>query len=142
MAVGRFGWKANSPTLLSQTATAYVNDMGVGNPLISDAEGNQEIDQDILKAATFYAQTLGVPARTQLDQPLVQTGEKFFAAANCAACHISTLKTGQSEIAALAHQTIHPYTDLLLHDMGAGLADNRPDLAPMDKNGARPLCGD
>ncbi|NJN02645.1 MAG: c-type cytochrome [Leptolyngbyaceae cyanobacterium RM1_1_2] len=129
MAAGRFGWKANSSTLLSQTATAYVNDMGVANPLIPDTEGGFEIDQETLEAATFYVQSLAVPARTQLEEPMVQAGEKLFAAANCTACHLSTVKTGPTAIAALADQTIHPYTDLLLHDMGTGLADGRPDFS-------------
>jgi CxxC motif-containing protein (DUF1111 family) len=126
--VGRFGWKANSPTLLSQTATAYVNDMGIGNPLLLDTEGHQDIDQATLEAAAFYVQTLGVPARTQWDDPVVRRGEKLFDQANCTGCHISKLKTGPSEIKALAHQTIHPYTDLLLHDMGEVLADHRHDF--------------
>jgi CxxC motif-containing protein (DUF1111 family) len=127
-AIGRFGWKANSPTLLSQTAAAYVNDMGVGNPLIPDHAGNQDIDQATLEASTFYVQTLGVPARAQLDKPEVKAGEKLFTEANCTACHIATLKTGRAPVKALAHQTIHPYSDLLLHDMGLELADGRPDF--------------
>ncbi|MGA1264040.1 MAG: di-heme oxidoredictase family protein [Prochlorothrix sp.] len=126
--VGRFGWKANAPTLLSQTAAAYVNDMGIGNPLALDTEGHQDIDLATLEASTFYVRTLGVPARTQWTDPVVQTGEKLFDQANCVACHVATLTTGPSAIQALAQQTIHPYTDLLLHDMGAGLADGRPDF--------------
>jgi CxxC motif-containing protein (DUF1111 family) len=126
--VGRFGLKANSPNLRHQTASAYANDMGISNPLFPDAGGQQDIGDQTLRANTFYNQSLGVPARNQLDNPVVQTGEKLFANANCAACHISTIKTGASSIKALAHQTIHPYTDLLLHDMGQGLADQRSDF--------------
>jgi CxxC motif-containing protein (DUF1111 family) len=73
-------------------------------------------------------QTIGVPARTLLDDPQVQRGEQLFAAANCIACHVSELRTGPHQIPALANQTIHPYTDLLLHDLGPGLADGRPDF--------------
>jgi CxxC motif-containing protein (DUF1111 family) len=58
----------------------------------------------------------------------VVRGERLFRTAGCAACHTPTLPTGDSDVDALAHQTIHPYTDLLLHDMGPGLADERPDF--------------
>lgn len=126
--VGRFGLKANSPNLRHQTASAYANDMGVANPMFPDADGKLDIGEQTLRENIFYSQSLGVPARNQLDNPAVQKGEKLFADANCAACHISTLKTGPSEIKALSEQTIHAYTDMLIHDMGAGLADNRPDF--------------
>jgi CxxC motif-containing protein (DUF1111 family) len=126
--LGRFGLKANTPNLLQQTAAAYVNDMGVTNPLFPEPDGTHEIDRKTLEDNTFYMETLGVPARTLVDDPTVRKGEKLFAQANCAVCHINTLKTGDSPIAAIAHQTIHPYTDLLVHDMGQGLADNRPDF--------------
>lgn len=127
-AMGRFGWKANTPTLLQQSAAAYVDDMGVTNPLFPAADGTQEIDQETLETATIYVQTLGVPGRTDWDDAQVQRGERLFVDANCTACHVSELRTGSHEIPALAHQTIHPYTDLLLHDMGPGLADDRPDF--------------
>lgn len=126
--LGRFGWKANNPDLLQQTASAYVNDMGVTNPLFPEADGSTDIDEQTLTNAAFYVQTLAVPARTLVDDPQVQRGEKLFQEANCTACHLSTLKTGKYPINKLANQTIHPYTDLLLHDMGEGLADNRPDF--------------
>jgi CxxC motif-containing protein (DUF1111 family) len=126
--IGRFGLKANSPTLLSQTATAYANDMGVTNSLVPGENGTQDIDRDTLVASAFYTQTLAVPARSQVKDPLIQTGEKLFAEANCAACHLTSIKTGASNVKALAHQTIQPYTDLLIHDMGKALADNRPDF--------------
>ncbi|NER83506.1 MAG: thiol oxidoreductase, partial [Leptolyngbya sp. SIO1D8] len=126
--LGRFGWKANTPNLLQQSASAYANDMGVSNPLFPDIDGSEDIDMDILEAATIYVQTLAVPARTNLDDAQVQRGEQLFADANCAACHLSELRTGNHEIPALVNQTFHPYTDLLLHDMGSELADNRPDF--------------
>lgn len=125
--LGRFGWKANTPTLLQQSAAAYANDMGVSNPFFPDADGHQDINEDIVELATIYVQTLAVPQRTALDDPQVQQGERLFTDANCAVCHIPTLQTRSHEIPALANQTIHPYTDLLLHDMGEGLADHRPD---------------
>ncbi len=126
--LGRFGWKANAPTLLQQTASAYANDMGVSNPLFPDADGNQDIDEDILELATIYVQTLAVPRRIALDDPQVMQGERLFDDANCAACHTAELHTGSHDIPALVNQTIHAYTDLLLHDMGPDLADHRPDF--------------
>ena len=126
--LGRFGWKANNPDLIQQTATAYVNDMGVTSPMFPAPDGSSEIDEDTLKSATVYVQTLAVPARTMLNDPQVQQGERIFNTANCAACHVANLRTGNHELAALSNQTIYPYTDLLLHDMGAGLADGRPDF--------------
>ncbi|NJM66846.1 MAG: c-type cytochrome [Acaryochloris sp. RU_4_1] len=128
LVLGRFGLKANQPNLLQQSAAAYVNDMGVTNPLFTEGNGQTDIDQKVLKAATVYVQTLGVPGRTLLDDLEIQKGEQLFTAANCATCHVATLKTGQHEQKALANQTIHAYTDLLLHDMGEGLADHRPDF--------------
>ncbi|MGF1542852.1 MAG: di-heme oxidoredictase family protein [Pleurocapsa sp.] len=128
VALGRFGWKANNPNLQQQSASAYVNDMGVTNPLFPEVDGSMDIDEETLTLATYYVQTLAVPARTLLDDPQVQRGEKLFNTANCAACHVATLTTGKYQIPQLANQTIHPYTDLLLHDMGESLADHRPDF--------------
>lgn len=128
LVLGRFGLKANNPDLFQQNAAAYVNDMGVTNPLFPEQDGTSDIDLETLKSTTFYTQTLGVPARTMLADTGVQRGERLFAGANCAACHIATLRTGSHEVRAIANQTIHPYGDMLLHDMGAGLADGRPDF--------------
>lgn len=126
--LGRFGWKANTPNLRQQTAAAYANDMGITNPLFPDANGSYDIDEATLRATTVYVQTLAVPARTLWQNPTVQQGEKLFAQAQCTACHLPELRTGIHEITALQNQIIHPYTDLLLHDMGEGLADGRPDF--------------
>jgi CxxC motif-containing protein (DUF1111 family) len=126
--LGRFGLKANQPNLLQQSAAAYFNDMGVTNPLFPETDGSSDIDAKILRAATMYAQTLAVPARTLIDDSQVKRGEQLFTKANCASCHVSELRTGRHEYAELENQTIHPYTDLLLHDMGPGLADGRPDF--------------
>jgi CxxC motif-containing protein (DUF1111 family) len=126
--LGRFGLKANTPNLLIQTAAAYHNDIGVTNPLFPDPQGKTDIDQKTLDATAFYVQTLGVPDQTLRQNSQVQHGEKLFNQANCAACHMGTLKTAAADIPVLAGQTFHPYTDLLLHDMGAGLADDRPDF--------------
>lgn len=128
LVLGRFGWKANTPNLRQQTAAAYANDMGVTNPLFPAADGSQDIDEATLQATTVYVQTLAVPGRALWQDPQVQRGEKLFVQAQCAKCHRPELQTGIHEIPALANQVIHPYTDLLLHDMGEGLADGRADF--------------
>ncbi len=128
LVLGRFGWKANQPNLIQQTASAYVNDMGVTNPLFREPDGSEDIDRKTLEVAAFYVQTLAVPARTLLKDSKVKRGEELFAQAKCSSCHVSELSTGDYFIPELAHQKIHPYTDMLLHDMGAGLADGRPDF--------------
>jgi CxxC motif-containing protein (DUF1111 family) len=128
LVLGRFGLKANNPNLFQQNAAAYINDMGVTNSLFPEKDGTTEIDLKTLKAVTFYTQTLSVPSRTLTHNPVVQKGETLFVQANCAACHVATLQTGNHPVKAVAHQTIHPYTDLLLHDMGESLADGRPDF--------------
>ena len=80
----------------------------------------------------FYSRTLAVPARRDWRQPAVRRGEQLFEEAQCGACHIPTLRTRQGartfDLPDLSQQLIHPYTDLLLHDMGAALADGRPDF--------------
>lgn len=127
-ALGRFGWKANAPDLLQQAAAAYANDMGVSSPMFPEADGTSEIDEHTMTVAAFYTQTLAVPRRDRWDDPLVQRGEELFRGVGCAACHVEELRTGEHAIGALSHQTIHPYTDLLLHNMGFDLADGRPDF--------------
>ena len=88
-----------------------------------------EVDNATVGDVAFYTQTLGVPARRNLDDPQAVQGEELFHAAGCAGCHVATLKTGTlTGVQAASHQVIHPYTDLLVHDMGPGLADNRPDF--------------
>lgn len=138
-ALGRFGLKANIPNLRLQTATAYHNDIGVTSPIFLEdtsvgrvqddlLDDDPEIDEEILGDAIFYTQTLAVPARRNVDSPDVQLGQMVFALANCHGCHVPVLKTGDFPIAELANQVIRPYTDMLLHDMGPGLADFRPDF--------------
>ncbi|HMQ56473.1 MAG TPA: di-heme oxidoredictase family protein [Anaerolineae bacterium] len=143
MAIGRFGWKANQPHLLQQVAGAFNGDMGITTDLFATDNcaatqpecqaaphgGAPEIAADDLLKVVLYASALAVPARRNLDDPVVREGEAIFAAANCTACHSPVLETGvHPTIPALSYQTIQPYTDLLLHDMGDGLADHRPDF--------------
>jgi CxxC motif-containing protein (DUF1111 family) len=137
-AVGRFGWKANAPTLLQQTAGAYNGDMGVTSSIFpaESCEGRPgcerhaiEVEDETVGGVAFYTQTLGVPARRNVDDPTASRGEQLFYAAGCAGCHMPTLRTGFLKgVPEVANQVIHPYTDLLVHDMGPGLADNRPDF--------------
>ncbi|OGQ17942.1 MAG: thiol oxidoreductase [Deltaproteobacteria bacterium RBG_16_71_12] len=127
-ALGRFGWKANAPSLTQQAAAAYRNDMGVTSPMFPEDDGTTEIDDETLGLAAFYTATLAVPARDRIDDEEVVRGGELFSTAGCAACHVEELRTGAHEIAALRDQTIHPYTDLLLHNMGFDLADGRPDF--------------
>ncbi len=136
--LGRFGLKANNPDLLQQTAGAYNEDMGVTNPYFPQESvsgqpqhdgrnDDPEILQETLDITTFYLQTLAVPARRNWDDPQALRGEALFESTGCANCHTTTFKTGNHSISSLSDQTIHPYTDLLLHDMGEALTDNRPD---------------
>ena len=139
VSIGRFGWKAGNPTLVQQTAGAYKEDMGITNPLFpvessfGQSQGDSlvddpEIDMEILKTTAFYAQSLGVPARRNSDDPNVKRGKELFTTLNCSGCHHSSYQTGNHEFAFLSDQLIFPYTDLLLHDMGEGLADHRPEF--------------
>jgi CxxC motif-containing protein (DUF1111 family) len=144
-AIGRFGWKANQPHLLQQVAAAFNGDMGITTRLfpqqnctavqtdclnaISGADPEVEISDDDLLKTVLYASALAVPAQRDSDTQLVQQGRELFEQVQCSACHVPTLQTGlHPTIPALSYQTIHPYTDLLLHDMGDGLADGRPDF--------------
>jgi len=138
--LGRFGLKANAPGLQIQVAGAYQQDMGVTSyvfPNESSAGQSQgdvlkddpEIPDSIMNSVVFYVRTLAVPARRNVTDADVSMGEKIFTQINCSGCHQPTLYTGVNvNLPTLSHQRIHPYTDLLLHDMGDGLADNRQDF--------------
>ena len=137
--IGRFGWKANEPTVHQQVAHAYNEDMGITNPLFptescaeqaqhDDLADDPEIDEDVVRMTTIYVQTLGVPARRNLDDPMANDGRRLFETIGCTSCHVPRLVTGAHDLAELSNQTIFPFTDLLLHEMGPGLADSRPDF--------------
>lgn len=138
LAVGRFGLKATVPTVLQQVAGAYVEDMGVTNSVFTTESTKGQVQDDArpddpeladeeLETTTFYVQTLGVPARRDVDDEQVSMGEEHFRNIGCASCHTPAVMTGDiSEVPILRGQVIQPFTDLLLHDMGEGLADNRP----------------
>ncbi|MEZ4399761.1 MAG: di-heme oxidoredictase family protein [Kofleriaceae bacterium] len=120
--IGRFGHKASMPSLSQQAAAAYANDMGIDNRRFGDTP---EIAEATVEAAAFYTATLAVPAPRAV---AVDAGRARFTQFGCAGCHTPTQVTGDHPIAALAFQAIAPYTDLLLHDLGDGLADGRPDF--------------
>jgi len=151
MRTGRFGWKANVATLAHQSAAAFSGDMGITSSLFPNesctsgqracldaprgAAGKApEIDDVTLANVVFYQSTLAPAARRNAAAPQVRLGQQLFARAQCAACHRPSYQTGPapteaSGSVAVAGQHIWPYTDLLLHDMGAALADGRPDFA-------------
>ena len=137
--IGRFGWKANVGTLLHQAAGAFNGDMGVTTSYFpaENCKGEfptcgdhaPEIDEPTAADVAFYTETLGVPARRNVNDPQVKLGELLFRGVGCNGCHVQTLYTGVLPgVPAVSNQRIHPYTDLLLHDMGPSLADNRPDF--------------
>lgn len=128
--LGRFGYKAGKARLRHQIAAALNNDMGVTTTVFPRLDGesrgsNVELDDKDLSHLTRYVATLGVVARRGIDNPQVQQGEVLFGEAGCVKCHRPALVTGSYHpLAELREQKIQPFTDLLLHDMGAGLADN------------------
>lgn len=147
MRIGRYGWKANAASLAHQSAAAFVGDIGItssrfpAEPCMpaqaacrtAPRGGSPEIDDRTLADVVFYQAVLAPSARRNVNDPQVRRGERLFADAQCAACHRPSYGTGASPSAefgspALASQRIWPYTDLLLHDMGEGLADGRPDF--------------
>jgi len=153
--IGRFGWKANQPTLRQQVAAAFHGDIGATTLLFPDencppaqkacrelpaaiqcsglgaCKGDAFVPEVIpsrLDNITFYLQALAVPARRNTGDPQVRHGEQLFAKARCDVCHAPVLETGPVAGLSARGITIRPYTDLLLHDMGEALADHRPDF--------------
>jgi CxxC motif-containing protein (DUF1111 family) len=144
MALGRFGWKANQPSIRQQIAAASLEDMGLTTRMYraqncppaqtlcaAQTPGNDpEVAWTDWDELELWTRALAVPARRDVDDPQVRRGEQLFAQAQCAVCHVPALRTAETfpALPQLANQTIHPYTDLLLHDMGDDLADGRPDF--------------
>jgi CxxC motif-containing protein (DUF1111 family) len=143
LAVGRFGWKAGQPSMRQQNADAFFNDMGLSTPLLSGTActvqqadclaaahgGEPEVNEKIEAQVLFYSRNLAVPARRSPDSPEVLKGKQLFNQANCQGCHTARFVTAKEAAEPeLAEQVIFPYTDLLLHDMGEGLADQRPEF--------------
>ena len=141
--IGRFGWKAGQPTLNQQNAHAFAGDMGLTTSLLPADDctaaqaacqqmpngGSPEVSDNILASVLFYSRNLAVPQRRQVDAPQVLKGKALFHQAGCASCHTPKFVTrADAAEPELAGQTIRPYSDLLLHDMGPGLADQRPEF--------------
>lgn len=141
-ALGRFGWKAGQPTLMQQNAAAFNGDVGLTSHLFPNENctsnqticsdlpngGEPEVSDNILEFVEFYTQHLAVPIRRNVNDAQVKQGQALFTQIGCQSCHKTHVKTGKSaDLPALSEQLIHPYTDMLLHDMGEGLADNRPE---------------
>jgi CxxC motif-containing protein (DUF1111 family) len=149
--LGRFGWKAAEQTLMQQAALALSLDIGLSSPLQPDGHGdctprqttcrqaptgntpqfdNVEAPESVMQALLFYLDNLGPPAQRDADDPNVQNGERLFAGTGCAACHQPHFVTARDPTRPwLSEREIRPYTDLLLHDMGEGLADHRTERA-------------
>ena len=151
--IGRFGWKANVGTVAHQTAGAFNGDIGITSRLFPHeectaaqadcvarqkqeaawraerGEHRTDIDDRALERTIFYTATLAVPERRNPRDAQVLAGKRIFHEARCASCHVPSHVTGEvKDFPELSGQTIWPYTDLLLHDMGEGLADGRPDF--------------
>jgi CxxC motif-containing protein (DUF1111 family) len=145
--LGRFGWKAGQPNLNQQNVHAFSGDMGLTTSLrpiddCTDAqtackqapngngpEGEPEVSDNILRLVLFYSRNLAVPARHDVNAPEVLAGKNLFFQAGCQSCHTPKYTTAANAAEPeLANQVIRPYSDLLLHDMGDGLADNRSEF--------------
>lgn len=164
ISLGRFGWKANTPSVLHQSLGALRGDIGItnfafleesiqGTPLyedylltqesVSQEENTPEVSDEFANTLVFYTQTLAVPTRRNIDDSEVIQGAALFAKAECDTCHHPSFTTGEHpSIPTLSHQKIYPFSDMLLHDMGEELADGREDF---EANGrewkTRPLWG-
>lgn len=131
----RFGRKGSTYDLHQQTATAYNQDMGITSSFIPSnptnvldalhpiSSGGPEVSDEVINAVTFYLQTLKAPIQRNPESDIVKQGKSIFMSIGCEKCHKETLKTGDSPITGLSNKTFHPYTDLLLHDMGSALDD-------------------
>lgn len=142
--LGRFGWKANQPTISQQVAAAHLGDMGITSSLYPDDDctaietkcmdttykrGKPELDDTSWQAVNFFMAATEAPPQRQKNDAIVQRGAKLFRDAACAVCHVPELKAGKYPLVpSIEGERFHAYTDLLLHDMGEALADGRPDF--------------
>ncbi len=174
ISLGRFGWKANTPTVAHQGLGAMRGDMGVTNPLFKGESTNgtdlmnaykaknpgfttfedtgiTDADEELAKSIVFYSETLSVPPRRNIDDPDVKKGGMLFEKIGCVKCHHPSFTTASKytsysvdgkEIKELENQKIYPFSDMLLHDMGEGLADGRRDFDATGREWkTRPLWG-
>lgn len=154
--MGRFGWKANQPSVRQQVAGAFSGDLGITSSIFPNENcppnidcdtlpngGNPEMTDENLDKVVLYSSVLAVPARRNWQDQDVLAGKELFNKIQCASCHIPKFTTGSHpDFTVLSNQTIRPYTDLLLHDMGNGLADGSQDyLASGNEWRTPPLWG-
>ncbi len=147
--LGRFGLKAGASSIVEQSAAAFDNDIGISSRFIPQDAGDctekqtyclnapngsnpgkkqHEVRDKLFDLVAFYAHNLAVPPRRNFDDPGILNGKRIFYQIGCTSCHRPKMMTGASgDQPHLAGQLIWPYTDLLLHDMGEGLADHRPE---------------
>jgi CxxC motif-containing protein (DUF1111 family) len=130
--VGKFGWKNQVPTLFQFAGDAYLNEMGITNPLFTQENCPRgdcselafnpvpalNDGEDGLQELADYMSLLAAPPRGTITKDATD-GESAFERAGCNACHVATMRSGSSPVAALDHQTYHPYSDFLLHDVGS-----------------------
>ncbi|MFT4525236.1 MAG: CxxC motif-containing protein (DUF1111 family) [Bacteroidia bacterium] len=126
--ITRFGKKGGAYDLLHQTSGAYNQDMGITSQFEpidphTGLEVDPEVSNQVVNDVVAYLKTLKAPLRRNEDAPSVMAGEAIFSQVACNKCHTPTMESGESSISVLSNQTFHPYTDMLLHDMGAGLDD-------------------
>jgi CxxC motif-containing protein (DUF1111 family) len=157
LAIGRFGWKAEQPSVRQQSAGAFLGDIGVTSSLFPEREcssaqldcllatsgGEPELSDRLLDRVERYGQLLAVPARADYADTEILLGKARFAELECDGCHIPSHRTrADAELEEVRDQLIWPYTDMLLHDMGDELSDERPS-AEADGNEWRtpPLWG-
>lgn len=138
--LGRFGWKSSAPTLEHQVAGAFHEDMGVtsenyfpvencfGQSNCSGSTSTPDVSEQNILDAAMYIRTLAVPDWRNQEDPIVARGREVFHNLNCQACHHEEFVTSASPVEALNGIVIHPFTDMLIHDMGEVLADGRPDF--------------
>ncbi|MEC9046449.1 MAG: di-heme oxidoredictase family protein [Planctomycetota bacterium] len=128
--LGRFNWKGVASSIGDQIAYALNRDMGVTTSRFPTLDGDAqpspvEVEDSELEQMVHYNGLLGVNARRDLHDPEALAGEALFVQHGCANCHVPQMTTGSTHPwAEVRNQTIRPFTDLLLHDMGQGLADN------------------
>ena len=132
---GRFGRKASVSSLVQQVAQAFHQDIGITSSFIpvehsaaGDIVPDPEISELTVMEIVIFLRLLSPPPRGEIT-PEVKSGEVLFEQIGCASCHVPTMQTGPSPISALNEVNVHIYSDLLLHDMGEVLADNRPDAS-------------
>jgi CxxC motif-containing protein (DUF1111 family) len=126
--IHRFGKKAAAYNLLHQTVNAYNQDIGITSSfepkdVYSGLDIDPEVSNQTVQNVVFYLQTLKAPIQRNQNDAAITQGKALFVQTGCENCHKQTLKTGLSPVVPLSNKTFHPYTDLLLHDMGPGLDD-------------------